>query len=162
MARLQTEVGRIDFLGVTNFLTPNPCHEMLRPLDPKKISLQIPAKFSCRISLQKNQENSPTSCNPPDLLQESLGPFGPEVSQECPPGCLQGPSGPGLRSVQKVSRECPRSVKKVSRTLRFHSRDTLWTLRSPGPEGPRRHPEGHPKGHSCSSSGGLQPTSSCR
>ena len=52
-------------------------------------------------------------------------------------------SGPVPRSVQKVSRECPRSVKKVSRTLPEHSRDTFWTLRSPGPEGPQRHPEGH-------------------
>ena len=53
---------------------------------------------------------------------------------ECPTGCLRDPSGPGLRSVQKVSRECPQSVKKVSRTLRGHSRDT--------PElGARRVPE---------------------
>ena len=38
------------------------------------------------------------TCNPPDLLQESLGPFGPEVSRECasgcPSGCLRGPKGP--------------------------------------------------------------------
>ena len=33
-------------------------------------------------------------CNPPDLLQESLGPFGPEVFRECPSGCFWGPSGP--------------------------------------------------------------------
>ena len=62
--------------------------------------------------------------------------------RECPTGCLWGNSGPRLRSVQKVSRECPRSVKKVSRTLRGHSQDTFWTLRSPGnrrvPETPRR------------------------
>ena len=103
-------------------------------------------------------------CNAPGLLQESLGPFGPEVSRECLSGCLRGPSGPGLRSVQKVSRECPRSVKKVSRTLRGHSRVTFWTLRRPGPEGPQRHPEGHsrdtlgPKGprDSCSRPGALQ------
>ena len=69
-------------------------------------------------------------CNPP------LGPFGPEVSRECPSRCLWGPSGPGLRSVQRGSRECPRSVKKVSR----HSRDTLETLfghsGAQGPKGP--------------------------
>ena len=46
------------------------------------------------------------TCNPAGLLQESLGPFGPEVSPECPrkwgvsegkcpTGCPQGPSGPG-------------------------------------------------------------------
>ena len=30
------------------------------------------------------------------------------------------------------------------RTLLEHSRNTLWTLQRPGPEGPRRHPLGHP------------------
>ena len=78
-------------------------------------------------------------------LAVSLGPFGP-------------------RSVQKVSRECPRSVRDTFLTLRGHSRDTFWTLRSPRPEGPQRHPEGHsrdtsgPKGprDSCSRSGALQ------
>ena len=65
------------------------------------------------------------------------------VSREYPMECLWGPLGPGLRSVQKVSRECPRSVEKVSQTLRAHSRDTVWTLRSRGLEWPQRHPEGH-------------------
>ena len=81
----------------------------------------------------------------PLRLQECLR----ECPQECPgclreclAECLQGPSGPGLRSAQKVSRECPRSVEKVFQTLRGHSRDTFWTLRSPGPEGPRRHSAG--------------------
>ena len=32
-------------------------------------------------------------------------------------------------------------------TLRGHSGDTFWTLRSPGPEGPRGHPVGHSLGH---------------
>ena len=67
--------------------------------------------------------------------------------RECPTGCPRGPSGPGLRSVQKVSRECPRSVRDTFLTLRGHSRDTFWTLRSPGPEGPRGHPVGHSLGH---------------
>ena len=73
----------------------------------------------------------------------------------------------GLRAagsgVSKTCPECPRSVKKVSRTLRGHSRDTFWTLRSPGPEGPQKHAEGHsrdtsgPKGlrDSYSRSGGV-------
>ena len=94
-----------------------------------------------------------------DQAQESLGPFRPEVSLECPrecprkggasegecpTGCLQGPSGPGLRGVQKVFRECPRSFL----TLQGHSRDTFRTLRSPEPEvGPHRHPVGHSLGH---------------
>ena len=42
-----------------------------------------------------------------------------------------------------MSRECPRSVRDTFLTLRGHSRDTFWTLRSPAPEGPQRHPEGH-------------------
>ena len=46
-----------------------------------------------------------------------------------------------------MSRECPQSVEKVPQTLRGHSRDTFWILRSPGPEGPRRHPVGHSVGH---------------
>ena len=58
-------------------------------------------------------------------------------------GCLWGPSGPGLRSVQKVSRECPQSVRDTFLTLR----DTLGTLfghsGARGPKGPQRHPEGH-------------------
>ena len=89
---------------------------------------------------------------PPDLLQESLGPFGPEVSRECPSGCLWGPSGPGLQSVQKVSGECPWSVGNTFLTLRGHSRETFLDTPDFGPEGPQRHPEGH----SCSRSGGLQ------
>ena len=99
-------------------------------------------------------------CDPAGLLQESLG---PEVSPECPRECPRkwgvsegvsdgvslGPFGPGLRSVQKVSRECPRSVRDTFLTLRGHSRDTFWTLRrtlprrppifgdTSGPKGPR-------------------------
>ena len=74
----------------------------------------------------------PKDLHPPDLLQESLGPFGPEVSWECFRGRVArgsvrrgvpGALGFGLRSVQKVFRDCPRSVKKVSRALR----DTLGT-----------------------------------
>ena len=87
-----------------------------------------------------NDPRGSKSCNPPDLLQESLGPFGPEVSRECRSGCFWGPSSPGLRSVQKVSRECPRSVQETILTLRGHSRDTFGTLRGPGPKGARDTP----------------------
>ena len=66
---------------------------------------------------------------------------------EYPQGCFRDPSGHGLRSVQKVSREFPWSVQKLSRTLRGHSQDTFWTLRSPWPEGSWRHPVGHSVGH---------------
>ena len=100
---------------------------------------------------------------PPTCYRSLLGPSARSVPGVFS-GCLWGPSGPGLRSVQRLSQECRRSVKKVSRTLRGHSRDTFWTLQRPGPEGPQRHPEGHfrdtsgPKGprDSCSRSGGLQ------
>ena len=89
------------------------------------------------------------SCDPADQLQGSLCPgVCPRkrgCRTECPAGCLWGPSGPALRSVQKVSRECPQSVKKVSRTLWGHSRDTFWTLRSPGPrDTPRDTPSDTP------------------
>ena len=75
---------------------------------------------------RKVHQFHPFFCNPAGLLQESLGPFGPEVSPECPRecprkwgvsegvsdgGCPRGPSGPALRSVQKVSPECPQSVR---------------------------------------------------
>ena len=60
----------------------------------------------------------------------SPGPFGPRTP-ECP------------KSDPRVSPECQRGV----RTLRGHSRDTFWTLRSPGPEEPWRHPVGHSLGH---------------
>ena len=114
--------------------------------------------------------------DPPACYRGLPGPSGPKCLRECPwecprkPGCLRGcltecltecvrgPSGPGLHSVQKVSRECPRSIEKVFQTLRGHSRDTFWTLQSPGPEGLQRHSvrhswrhpgfRGHSRGHS--------------
>ena len=46
-------------------------------------------------------------------------------------GCFRGPSGPRLQSVQKVSRKCPPSVKKVSQTLRDTLRHFL-DAREPG------------------------------
>ena len=77
-------------------------------------------------------------------------------------GVSLGPFGPGLQSVQKVSRvslEC----QKGTRTLRGHSQDTFWTLQRSGPEGPQKHPEAHSwdtsgaKGlrDSCSKPGGF-------
>ena len=61
---------------------------------------------------------------------------------ECLTGCLMG-SLRSPSSVQKVSRESSRSVEKVFQTLRGYSWDTFWTLRSPGPEGRRRHSVRH-------------------
>ena len=104
------------------------------------------------------------SCNPPGLLQESLGPFGPEVPRECPGSVPRGVSGALRAPGSGVSKKCPRSVRDTFLTLRGHSRDTFWTLWSPGPEGPQRHPEGHSRDtsgakgprDSCSRPGGLQ------
>ena len=87
-----------------------------------------------------------------------------------PMGCPQAPSSPGLRSVRKASRERLRSVKKVSRTLGGHSRDTFWTLRA-GLEGVQGHlvghsvgyPRfwGHSRGHSPEHSGPKGPRDPC-
>ena len=87
-------------------------------------------------------------CEPPGLLQESLGAIrarsvpesvpenrGCPRVPECPTGCLRGPSGSGLRSVHKVPRERP-GVSK-----RCHSRDTFGYLEPVArraPETPRR------------------------
>ena len=85
-------------------------------------------------------------CDPAGLLQESLGPFGPEVSPECPRECprkrgvservsdwvFPGPEGPRAP-------ECPKSVPRVSKRCPGHSRDTLGTLFG--------HPVGHSLGH---------------
>ena len=105
-----------------------------------------------------------TCCEPPGLLQESLGPFGPEVSPECPRECprKRGVSeavsdGVSLGHFGPQAPECPKSVPRVSPsvqetflTLQGDTLGTLlrvWTFRSPGPEGPRRHPVGHSLGH---------------
>ena len=85
----------------------------------------------------------------------SPGNFGPRPP-ECP------------KSVPRVSVECQKGV----RTLRGHSRDTFWTLRSAGPEGLSGHPpghsvrhpdfRGHSVGHSRGHSGPKGPRDSCR
>ena len=80
----------------------------------------------------------PQNCNPPGLLQESLGPFGPEVSL----GVSLGPFGP---RGSELSKKCPQSAREcpgVSGHL-FDTPGPLRRLRSPGPKGPQRHPEGH-------------------
>ena len=99
------------------------------------------------------------------------------------PRSVSGPLGPRLRSVQKLSRECPQSVWDTFSTLQGHSRDTFWTLRSPGPRGPGDTPRDTPGGtpvfgdtlgdtpgdtsgskglrDPCSRPGGSQPNSIC-
>ena len=59
-------------------------------------------------------------------------------------GVAFGPRAPECpKSVPRVPPECQKGV----RTLQGHSRDTFWTLRCSGPEGPRGHPVGHSVGH---------------
>ena len=65
--------------------------------------------------------------------------------RRCPTECPRGHAA--------HAPECPRSVPRVRPkvwdtllTLRRHSRDTFWTLRSPRPEGPQKHPVGHSVG----------------
>ena len=77
----------------------------------------------------------------PESVPENRG-----VQGSVPRGVL-GPSGLRAPECPKMSRECPQSVQNVSWTRWGHSRDTFWTLRSPGPEGPQGHPVGHSLGH---------------
>ena len=102
---------------------------------------KIPGNFFC------NHFATPPAC-----YRSLSGPFGPEVSRECLSGCLWGPSGPGLRSVQKVSRECSQSVRDTFLTLWEHSRDTFWTPRSPDAPGTLRAQRA--RAFSCSRPGG--------
>ena len=95
-----------------------------------------------------------TIANPPGLLQESLGPFRPEVSpraslktggvrESVQRGVAVALRAPGFR----VSAKCPESAPGVFGTPFWHSRDTFWTLQSPGPEAVQRHPVGHSLAH---------------
>ena len=60
-----------------------------------------------------------------------FGPGGPErpLQEATSPktGCPRG----GLRECAKSVGECPRSVKKLFRTLQGHSQGTFWTVRNP-------------------------------
>ena len=101
-------------------------------------------------------------CDPAGLLQESLGPFGPEVSPECPRECPQKPGvsagvsdgvspGPfGLRapecpkSVPRVSPECQKGVPDTPGTLSGHFLDTPEPGARRAPGTPRRTLPGTP------------------
>ena len=91
------------------------------------------------------------SCDPAGLLQESLGPFGPEVSPECPRECPRkwgvsegvsdgvssGPLGP--RAPECPSKKCPQSVPGVSKRCPDTPGTHSGTLQGHfGPEGPER------------------------
>ena len=84
---------------------------------------------------------------PPACYKGLSGPSGPKCLRECPENrgvsesvpwsvseALRAP-GPG----SGVSKKCPESVWETFSTLRGHFWDAFWTLRSPRPEGPRRH-----------------------
>ena len=129
-------------------------HSLLRPawgLSALQLGLGIEHKVATPLNPSEalRDTQSLSECDP-HRLASPLACYRSLSGPKCPGSFPRGVSGalgaPGLRSVQKVSRECPWSVKKVSRTLRGHSRDT-WTLRSPEPEGPERHPEGTLPGH---------------
>ena len=77
----------------------------------------------------------PATGVPRALRARSVPGVSPRVSpkmggcaRECPTRCSQGPSGPGLRSVQKVSRECPveQSTWRIW-TGPLRTRDGAWT-----------------------------------
>ena len=99
---------------------------------------------------------TPWSCEPHRPAQESLGPFGPKVSRECPQECPRKPgvSARALRAtnsrVSEVSQECP-GVSDTFLTLEGHSPDTIgrWTLRSPGHRGPAETSWGTPSDTPC-------------
>ena len=104
----------------------------------------------------------PSFANLLDCYRNLSGPSGPKCPQSvpvecprkrgCPRECFTGCSGPGLRSVQKVSwvsPECPRHLNWYSR----ETRDTFWTLWSQGPGGPPRHAVHTQRGHSRDTSG---------
>ena len=89
---------------------------------------QIATPPTCYRSLSGPSGPSGPKC--PGSVPELGCPRKRGCPRECPKGCPQRAPGSG------VSKKCPsRSVKKVSGTLWGHSRDTFWTLRSPGPKG---------------------------
>ena len=77
------------FVGALLLLAQNQ-ESTNKPLVPLSLC-ESAAKRSYNTSAEVPSDKA---CNPPGLLQESLRPFGPEVSRECPSGCLWGPSGP--------------------------------------------------------------------
>ena len=102
------------------------------------------------------------TCDPASLLQESLGPFGPEMSRECPRECprkwgvservsdgvFPGPFGPRApecpKSVPRVSAECQKGVPDTLRTLSGHFLGTLERGARRAPGTPRRTLLEHP------------------
>ena len=102
-------------------------------------------------NMLQNKKYVCNACNPPGLLQESLGPFGPEVSRECPSGVSLGvslgPFGPRApecpKSVPRVSPECPGHLFDTPGTLSGHFLDTPEPGARRAPETPRGTLPGH-------------------
>ena len=133
-----------------------------------------------------NEEGAPSRpqsggvANPPGPLLESLWPFGPEVSPECPEQCPLKRGGGVSESVRRgVSRtlwapgsRVSKSVPRVSKRCLGYFGDTLGTLlghsRARGPEGPETPSlqppprfRGHSSGHSGDTSAPKGPRDSC-
>ena len=119
-------------------------------------------KISRQISLSKNPQKNHQRASA-GAQGEGLGPAN-VPSSRCwyrgnirmysrPRILVQGTSECGAPG-SGVTAECSKSVPRVSWSVRDtfltlwgHSQDTLWTLRSPGPEGPRRQPVRHSLAH---------------
>ena len=111
-------------------------------LQPVSNTMVQSTRSSRMLTLPASRENFYESfhsvsknCEPPGLLQESLGPFGPEVSPECPgvsqgecDGVSPGPFSPRApewpKSVPRVSPECPGYLFDTLGTLSGHFLDT--------------------------------------
>ena len=108
-------------------------------LNFRKILLRNPGHFP---DLRTPQPATGVSCDlrarsVPKSVRKKGG-----CPRECPRRCLRGPSGP---RAPECSKGVPRGSPECQKGVWGRSRDTFWTLRSPGPEGPRRHPVGHPR-----------------
>ena len=105
---------------------------------------------------------------PPACYRSLSGPSGPKCPQSPQSArvCPRRGVPAGLRSVQKVSRECRKGAPDTPGTLSGH----FWTAR--GPLGPGHTPSdtpsdtphfrGHSQGHSGDTSGPKGPRDSCR
>ena len=102
----------------------------------KRCRTQQPSKEGKWAQTKERTRVQQRLATPPACDRSLSGPSGEKCSGSVPRGVFGAPECP--KSVPGVSRECPRSVRTPFGTLSGH----FWTLWSPGPEGPQRHPEG--------------------